>query len=210
MGRGIAQIAAQAGSRVLLLDVQASAAQAALSSVRAQWQRMVDKGRAQAPEVALWAERLQLAASVADLADCDLVIEAIAERLDVKQTLFAALDIATGSVIGDLHRRHRSSEFLQFLRTIEANVPAMLDIHLVMDNYGTHKTPAIKSWLVRHPRFQVHFTPTSASWLNQVERWFGTLTQKYIRRGTHRSTRQLEQAIRHYIKINVSAHFYPS
>jgi transposase len=117
-------------------------------------------------------------------------------------TLFAALDIATGAVIGDLHRRHRSSEFLQFLRTIEANVPAALDIHLVMDNYGTHKTPAIKNWLARHPRFHVHFTPTSASWLNQVERWFATLTQKYIRRGTHRSTRQLEQAIRHYIKIN--------
>jgi transposase len=117
-------------------------------------------------------------------------------------TLFAALDIATGSVIGDLHRRHRSSEFLQFLRTIEANVPKMLDIHLVMDNYGTHKTAAIKNWLARRPRFHVHFTPTSASWLNQVERWFATLTQKYIRRGTHRSTRQLEQAIRHYIKVN--------
>ena len=117
-------------------------------------------------------------------------------------TLFAALDIATGSVIGDLHRRHRSTEFLQFLRTIEANVPEMLDIHLVMDNYGTHKTPAIKNWLARHPRFHVHFTPTSASWLKQVERWFATLTQKYIRRGTHRSTRQLEQAIRHYIKTN--------
>ena len=117
-------------------------------------------------------------------------------------TLFAALDIATGAVIGDLHRRHRSSEFLQFLRTIEANVPDTLDIHLVMDNYGTHKTPSIKHWLARHPRFHVHFTPTSASWLNQVERWFATLTQKYIRRGTHRSTRQLEQAIRHYIKIN--------
>ena len=117
-------------------------------------------------------------------------------------TLFAALDIATGAVIGDLHRRHRSSELLQFLRTIEANVPQGLDIPLVMDNYGTHKTLSIRNWLVRHPRFHVHFTPTSASWLNQVERWFATLTQKYIRRGTHRSTRQLEQAIRHYIKIN--------
>lgn len=85
-------------------------------------------------------------------------------------TLFAALDIATGAVIGDLHRRHRSSEFLQFLRTIESNVPQALDIHLVMDNYGTHKTPTIKNWLARHPRFQVHFTPTSVSWLNQVER----------------------------------------
>ena len=101
-----------------------------------------------------------------------------------------------------MHRRHRSSEFLKFLRTIEANVPDELDIHLVMDSYGTHKTAAIKNWLIRHPRFQVHFTPTSASWLNQVERWFATLTQKYIRRGTHRSTRQLEQAIRQYIQIN--------
>ena len=117
-------------------------------------------------------------------------------------TLFAALDIATGQVIGELHRRHRSAEFLQFLRTIEANVPATLDIHLVMDNYGTHKTPTIKAWFARHPRFHVHFTPTSASWLNQVERWFATLTQRYIRRGTHRSTRQLEQAIRQYLDIH--------
>jgi transposase len=117
-------------------------------------------------------------------------------------TLFAALDIATGEVIGELHRRHRSSEFLQFLRTIEANVPAQLDVHLVMDNYGTHKTPAIKAWFARHPRFTVHFTPTSASWLNQVERWFATLTQNYIRRGTHRSTRELEQAIRNYLQVH--------
>jgi transposase len=119
-------------------------------------------------------------------------------------TLFAALDIATGEVIGELHRRHRSTEFLQFLRTIETNVPAQLDIHLVMDNYGTHKTPTIKAWFARHPRFHVHFTPTSASWLNQVERWFATLTEKYIRRGTHRSTRQLEQAIKQYLDINNS------
>lgn len=117
-------------------------------------------------------------------------------------TLFAALDIATGSVIGEVHRRHRSSEFLQFLRTVEANVPPVLDIHLVMDNYGTHKTASIKSWLARHPRFHVHFTPTSASWLNQVERWFATLTQRCIRRGTHRSTRELEQTIREYLDIN--------
>jgi transposase len=117
-------------------------------------------------------------------------------------TLFAALDIATGEVIGELHRRHRSSEFLQFLRTIEANVPAQLNVHLVMDNYGTHKTPAIKAWFARHPRFTVHFTPTSASWLNQVERWFATLTQNYIRRGTHRSTRELEQAIRNYLQVH--------
>ena len=117
-------------------------------------------------------------------------------------TLFAALDIATGEVIGALHRRHRSAEFLQFLRTIEANVPPEMDIHLVMDNYGTHKTPTIKAWFARNPRFQVHFTPTSASWLNQVERWFATLTQNYLRRGTHRSTRQLEQAIRHYLELH--------
>ena len=117
-------------------------------------------------------------------------------------TLFAALDIATGEVIGQLHRRHRSGEFLQFLRTIEANVPADLDVHLVMDNYGTHKTPSIRSWFARRPRLHVHFTPTSASWLNQLERWFATLTEKYIRRGTHRSTRQLEQAIKHYLDFH--------
>src|SRR5579862_1954108 len=97
--------------------------------------------------------------------------------------LFAALDIATGEVIGQLHRRHRSDEFLQFLRTIEASMPAQLDIHLVMDNAGTHKTPKVRAWFARHPRFQIHFTPTSASWLNQVERWFATLTTKQIRRG---------------------------
>ena len=111
-------------------------------------------------------------------------------------TLFAALDIATGEVIGELHRRHRSTEFLRFLRTIDANVPAKLDVHLVMDNYGTHKAPSVKNWFARHPRFHVHCTPTSASWINQVERWFSTLTEKQIRRGTDRSTCQLEQAIR--------------
>jgi transposase len=117
-------------------------------------------------------------------------------------TLFAALDIATGEVIGEMHRRHRSTEFLQFLRTIEANVPPKMEVHLVMDNYGTHRTPTIRAWFARNPRFHVHFTPTSASWLNQVERWFATLTQNYIRRGTHRSTRQLELAIRHYLELH--------
>jgi transposase len=117
-------------------------------------------------------------------------------------TLFAALDIATGKVIGEMHQRHRSSEFLKFLRTIEANVPDVLDIHLVMDNYGTHKTDIIKRWLAARPRFHVHFTPTSASWLNQVERWFSTLTERCIRRGTHRSTRELERSIRGYLDIN--------
>ena len=117
-------------------------------------------------------------------------------------TLFAALDIASGKVIGELHRRHRSKEFLQFLRTIDAAVPAALDVHLVMDNYGTHKTPAVRAWLARRPRFHVHFTPTSASWLNQVERWFATLSQRQIKRGTHRSTVQLENAIRQYLAIH--------
>ncbi len=116
-------------------------------------------------------------------------------------TLFAALDVATGKVIGRLHRRHRSQEFLKFLRTIDANVPADLDVHVIMDNYGTHKTPTVQRWFARHPRFQVHFTPTSASWLNQVERWFATLTEKQIRRGTHRSTQQLEKAIRAYLDL---------
>lgn len=116
-------------------------------------------------------------------------------------TLFAALNIATGKVIGQLHRRHRAKEFLAFLHTIEEAVPAPLDVHLVLDNYGTHKTPAVKRWLARHPRYHVHFTPTSASWLNQVERWFAQLTEKQIRRGTHRSTVQLEQAIRSYLKV---------
>jgi transposase len=116
-------------------------------------------------------------------------------------TLFAALDLATGKVIGELHRRHRAKEFLKFLRTIDANVPETLDLHLIMDNYGTHKTPTIKAWLARHPRFHVHFTPTSASWLNQVERWFALLSEKQIKRGTHRSTFQLEQAIRNYLTL---------
>ena len=123
-------------------------------------------------------------------------------------TLFAALDIDTGEVIGEVRQRHRSSKFLRFLRTIEANVPPHLDVHLVMDNYGTHKTPSIKAWFARHPRFQVHFTPTSASWLNQVERWFATLAERYLRRGTHRSTRQLEDAIRHYPDV-CNAHPQP-
>jgi transposase len=99
-----------------------------------------------------------------------------------------------------VHRRHRSGELLTSLRTTAATVPADLDIHLVMDNYGTHKTPKVRSWFARHPRFHVHFTPTSASWINQVERWFAALTEKQIRRGTHRSTRQLEQAIRDYLE----------
>ena len=117
-------------------------------------------------------------------------------------TLFAALNIATGKVIGEVHRRHRAREFLAFLRTIDAATPAKLDVPLVMDNYGTHETPSVKAWMARHPRFHVHFTPTSSSWLNQVERWFATLTERQIRRGTHRSTVELEQAIRDYLAAN--------
>ena len=114
-------------------------------------------------------------------------------------TLFAALDLATGKVMGELHRRHRSIEFLKFLRTIDQNVPATLDVHLVMDNYGTHKSPTVKAWFARHPRFQLHFTPTSGSWLNLVERWFGLLSHRQIKRGSHRSTVELEKAIRDFL-----------
>lgn len=114
-------------------------------------------------------------------------------------TLFAALDAKTGKVIGELHRRHRSTEFRKFLNTIEANLPADLDVHLILDNYGTHKTSPIQRWLLKRPRFHVHFTPTSASWLNLVERWFAALTEKQIRRGSFRSTRELETAIRAFL-----------
>jgi len=114
-------------------------------------------------------------------------------------SLFAALDVATGKVIGETHRRHRSTEFKTFLDRIETEVPDELDVHLVLDNYGTHKTPLIKRWLLRHPRFHVHFTPTYSSWINQVERWFSLLTEKQLRRGTHKSTRQLEDAVRLYL-----------
>lgn len=117
-------------------------------------------------------------------------------------SLFAALDVATGEVIGQCYRRHRAIEFRRFLDRIEAEVPKSLDVHLVLDNYGTHKTPAIKRWLARHPRYQVHFTPTKGSWINQVERWFGLLSERQIKRGVHRSTRELEAAIYDYIKSN--------
>jgi transposase len=116
-------------------------------------------------------------------------------------SLFAALDVATGKVIGQCHRRHRSSEFRKFLDTIETSVPAKLDVHLILDNYGTHKTALIRRWLAKRPRFHVHFTPTGASWINLVERWFATLTMKQIRRGSHRSTVELERAIRHYLRV---------
>lgn len=114
-------------------------------------------------------------------------------------SLYAALDLATGQVIGSLHSRHRAQEFLAFLKKIDAEVPADLDCHVVLDNASTHKTPAVKRWLTNHPRFVLHFTPTSSSWLNLVERWFSELTTKKLRRGTHTSVRQLNADIRAWI-----------
>ena len=114
-------------------------------------------------------------------------------------SLFAALDIATGQVIGKCFPRHRAVEFRRFLDEIEANVPPNLDIHLVMDNYATHKAPAVREWLVRRPRWHVHLTPTSSSWLNQVERFFALLTDKQIKRGVHRSVGALHAAIHSFI-----------
>jgi transposase len=116
-------------------------------------------------------------------------------------SLFAALNVATGKVIGECHRRHRSQEFLQFLKTIDAGESPELDIHLILDNYGTHKTPRVRRWLAARPRLHLHFTPTGASWLNLVERWFALLAEKQIKRGTHRSTRALEEAIREYLAM---------
>lgn len=115
-------------------------------------------------------------------------------------SLYAALDLASGQVIGSLHARHRSQEFLGFLKKIDAEVPAELDCHVVLDNASTHKTPAVKRWLTAHPRFVLHFTPTSSSWLNLVERWFAELTTKKLRRGTHTSVRQLNTDIRAWIQ----------
>ena len=114
-------------------------------------------------------------------------------------SLFAALDIATGKVIGRCYQRHRSQEFLKFLREIDDHVPDALDLHLVMDNYATHKTKPVRNFLAKRPRWHVHLTPTGASWINQVERFFANLTDKQIRRGVHRSTRELQTAIERYI-----------
>ena len=115
-------------------------------------------------------------------------------------SLYAALDLSSGKVLGALHSRHRAIEFKQFLATIDREVPADLDVHIVLDNSSTHKTPAIKKWLLAHPRFVLHFTPTSSSWLNLVERWFGELTSKLLKRGTHRSVRDLNTDIRAWMK----------
>lgn len=114
-------------------------------------------------------------------------------------SLYAALDIGSGQVIGSLHARHRAIEFKKFLTLIDSQVPDHLDVHLVMDNVSTHKTPAIKRWLLAHPRFHVHFTPTSSSWLNLVERWFSELTTKKLQRGAHTSVRALNKDIRDWI-----------
>jgi transposase len=116
-------------------------------------------------------------------------------------SLFAALELKTSRVISQLHRRYRSVEFRRFLDVSEAQVPADLDVHLILDNYGTHKTTLIRKWLSKRPRFYVHFTPTYGSWLNLVERWFAEVTNKRIRRGVFRSVRELETAIRQYIDV---------
>jgi transposase len=115
-------------------------------------------------------------------------------------SLYAALDVTTGKVIGSLHARHRAVEFGKFLRTIDAQVPPELDVHLVLDNASTHKTPAIRRWLAAHPRFVLHFTPTSSSWLNLVERWFAELTTKKLQRSAHRSVRALNADVRAWIQ----------
>jgi transposase len=114
--------------------------------------------------------------------------------------LFAAFNIADGTVISSLHRHHRAAEFKKFLATIDKTVPAGLEVHMVCDNLATHKTPAIRDWLARHPRFRLHFTPTGSSWMNQVERWFGFLTAQMIRRGVHKSVPALEADIRAWIE----------
>jgi transposase len=115
-------------------------------------------------------------------------------------TLFAALDVASGEVISQCHPRHRHQELLAFLNQIERNVPAGLDLHLVMDNYASHKHPRVRAWLAQRPRYHVHFTPTYSSWLNQVERWFGLITQRAIRRGSFRSTKELVLRIDRFVK----------
>ncbi len=114
-------------------------------------------------------------------------------------SLFAALNVATGEAISQCHRRHRHQEFLKFLKEIDASIPSEIEVHLVMDNYGTHKVARVRNWLTRHSRYHVHFTPTSGSWLNLVERLFGEVTERCIRRGSHTSVCQLEKAMREYL-----------
>jgi transposase len=120
-------------------------------------------------------------------------------------TLFAAFDVKTGQVIGKTHRRHRAIEFRKFLDHVDAAVPADLDIHVILDNYSTHKAPIVKAWLAKRPRYHLHFTPTYASWLNQVERWFAGLEARQLRRGVHTSVRSLEAAILQHIDASNDA-----
>lgn len=117
-------------------------------------------------------------------------------------SLFAALDIATGKVIGQCHRQNRHQEFLSFLKRIDREVPAEMEIHLVMDNYATHKTPKVAAWFKKRPRYHLHFSSTSASWLNQVERWFARITEEHLRRSAFRSVAELEKVILDYIEEN--------
>jgi len=117
-------------------------------------------------------------------------------------TLFAALDVLTGKVIGQCLPKHRNEEFLTFLRTVDRQVPKGLQIHMILDNYGTHGHPNVVAWLEKHPRFHLHFIPTSSSWLNMVERWFGKLTDKAVRRGVFRSVPDLITAIEEYLAAN--------
>jgi len=121
-------------------------------------------------------------------------------------TLFAALDVATGAIVTKCKRRHRHQEFLSFLRHIETNVPKSLEVHLIVDNYATHKHPKVKAWLARRPRYHIHYTPTYASWLNQVERWFGIITQQAIRRGSFSNVKQLIKKIERFVdRYNTNA-----
>ena len=115
-------------------------------------------------------------------------------------TLFTALDVATGGVLAQSKKRHRHQEFLQFLRHIDANVPPELDVHIIVDNYSTHKHEKVRSWFARRSRYHVHFTPTYSSWLNQVETWFSIITRKTIRRGSFRSIKQLAEKIDQFVK----------
>ena len=115
-------------------------------------------------------------------------------------TLFAALDIASGNVLTECKPRHRHQEFLGFLKCIDEAVPATLDVHLILDNYATHKHTKVRAWLAARPRFHLHFTPTYSSWLNQVERWFGLITQQAIRRGSFKSVKELIAKINHFVQ----------
>jgi transposase len=117
-------------------------------------------------------------------------------------SLFAALDVATGGVLGKCFRRHRAKEFVQFLTLIDDSIAAELDVHLIMDNYATHKAPSVRHWLSRHRRFHLHFIPTHSSWLNQVEGWFAILTNKQLKRGSHHSVRELEAAILDFLDVH--------